>query len=42
MASWSSNPDDETEAEVIDQVVEALIVVGIALLCIGALAWVRF
>lgn len=42
MASWSTNPDDETEAEAIDQVVEAVIVVIIALLCIGALAWVRF
>lgn len=42
MASWSTNPDDETEADVIDQVVEAVIVVLIAVLCIGALAWVRF
>lgn len=45
MASWQDYDADNADrlsGDQIDDLVHVLIVIGVALLCIGALAWVRF
>ena len=39
MTSWNPNDDIETQADMIDQAVEVIIVIVIAMLCIAGLAY---